>query len=210
MERLDDLRASKRIHIASPVEVATADREAQQCAVAVNVSLGGLLLSPTPPLAVGSPCRLAFHPSGEEDGKDILVEGTVVRKGPQGAAIRFARQLDHRTFEAVAKQSGPTAGGSLLRHYRDYFRVSQQKDHAAAERLLHVSPQRFRSICLTTLLVSIPVAALPVWALRDSITTVPNWLKVSLSFVYAGAWLFIVQPSIDLLIFRFRNDKRKA
>jgi len=210
MDKLDDLRASKRIHIASPVEVATADREAQQRAVAVNVSMGGLLLCPTPSLAVGSACRLAFHPSGEDEAKDILVEGTVIRKGPQGAAIRFARQLDHRTFEAVAKPNGRTAGRSVLRHYQDYFRVSQQKDHASAEHLLHVSPHRFRSICLTTLLVSIPVATIPVWAVRDSISMVPVWLKVSLSFVYAAAWLFLIQPSVDLLIFRFRKDKSKA
>lgn len=211
MDRLDDLRTSRRIHIASPVEVATADQEAHQYAVAVNVSLGGLLLGSTPPLDVGAPCRLALHPTGEDGGKeDILVEGTVIRKGPQGTAIRFSRQLDQRTFEAVAKQQGPTAGPSLLRPYLDYFKVSQQKGHAASERLLHVSPQSFRSISLTTFLLSIPVAALPVWALRNSISMVPDWLKVSLSFVYAAAWFFIIQPSVDLLIFRFRKPKSKA
>jgi hypothetical protein len=187
--------------MAKPVEVLTRGRAASY-ALALNFSLGGLLLGAAPPLPVGSRCQVAIPPAAGLTGDKILLEGTVVRSDVHGTAVQFTLQLGADAFEAIARQPGITGlAGSLTRSYLNYFKVSQHKDFQGSQELLGVSPALFRTVFLATFATCIPLAILPVWAVRDSLGFLGSWVKVLLCFGYAAVWFALVQPFADLLVF---------
>lgn len=201
MSKSDDSRACGRIPITKPVQVVTKGKAASY-ALAINISLGGLLLSAAPALPVGSQCKLAIPPEGDALGERILVEGTVIRNDSNGMAVRFANQLEGSMFEAISKQARTSFGGSLVITYLNYFKVSQHKSFEGSQRLLGVSPGVFRKVFLVSFATCIPLAILPVWLIKDSIYLVPNWVKIMISFGYAAVWFAIIQPFMDLIVFK--------
>jgi len=209
MNMPNDLRASQRIPIENRVKVVSKGKMASY-ALAINISMGGLLLSAAPNLPVGSSCRLAILPSGHEDGKKVVVEGTVVRSDEHGTAVQFSRSLEKKTYEAFSSKGNAVTTPSFMNSYRSYFRISQDKNHEGCQEQLGVSAKTFRTVVLTSFCTCIPLAILPVWALRESIPSAPNWIKIATSFAYAGLWLGIIQPSVDLTVFRILKWKSNS
>ncbi|MBK9796371.1 MAG: PilZ domain-containing protein [Holophagaceae bacterium] len=201
MSPFDDSRTCGRIPIAQPVQLVPRGRSATY-ALVLNISLGGLLLSAAPSLPVGSPCKLVIPPAGDTIGAKILVEGTVIRNDSHGMAIRFANQLEGSTFEAIARQPAMSLMSSIAAAYLNYFKVSQNKNFQGSQELLGVSPSVFRRVFLTSFTLCIPLAILPVWVLKDSMYMIPDWLKIMMSFGYAAVWFAVIQPLVDLSVFR--------
>jgi len=201
MSTSDDSRTCGRIPIAKPVQVVSKGRAASY-ALAINIGLGGLLLSASPALPVGSQCKLAIPPADDSRGDRLLVEGTVIRNDSHGMAVQFARQLENSTFEAIAKPEPPSLMGSLVISYLNYFQVSQHKEFEGSQQLLGVSPGTFRTVFLSSFLTCIPLAIIPVWMIKDSILLIPNWVKILLSFGYATIWFALIQPLVDLMVFK--------
>lgn len=196
MSSPEDKRTSKRIPFSSRVKVAAKGRTAFY-AVAINLSLGGILLSASPAPAVGTRCVVSL-PSGGVAGKAVRAEGTVVRTGDQGFAIQFQTPLETRNYDRIAGQ--PTH--SVFNSYLAYFKVSQSENYAGCDSNFGVSPRTFRRVFLTTFYTSIPAAILPVFVFRGSLPPLPIWENVALSFGYGAFWLFVIQPSVDLAVFR--------
>lgn len=195
-----DLRACGRIPIEKSVQVVTRGKAASY-ALAINISLGGLLLNAAPTLPVGSQCRLALPPLGESVGKEIVLEGTVIRSDANGTAVKFKKMLENGTLEAIAKQTGGGLGVSLATAYVNYFKVSQNRDFEGSQQLLGVSPGVFRKVFLATFTTCILLAILPVLLLKGSLLWAPNWAKVLLCFGYAAVWFAVIQPLADLAVF---------
>lgn len=206
MSKSDDSRACERIPIAKPVQVVTRGR-ASSYALAINLSLGGLLLSAAPPLPVGSQCKLVIPSAGDTTLEKILVEGIVIRNDSHGMAVRFFNQLENMTFEAISPSPTFSPGSSLMNAYLNYFKVSQNRDFKGSQQLLGVSPSNFRKIFLTSFATCIPLAIIPVWVVKDGIYMIPNWLKIILSFGYAGIWFAIIQPLVDLFVFKLIHKR---
>lgn len=204
MNAREELRASVRVPVSNHVKVVNKGRSAMY-ALAVNLSMGGLLLSASPAMAVGSPCRLHILPNGAT-GPKIVVEGTVVRNDAHGVAVKFNAPLAESTYERFAAQS-PAEARTLLGSYRTYFQVSQDRDHQGAESSFGVDPRTFRRVVLTTFCTCVPVAIAPVLFLKGSLPDLPNWAKITGSFAYAGAWIGLIHPTIDLSIFRFLRNR---
>lgn len=210
MNASKDLRASERIPIDNRVQVRAKGRMASY-ALAINISMGGLLLSAAPSLPVGSPCELAIFLSENLEGKKILAEGTVVRSDANGTAIMFATALDKSLYETFTGMKDTGFVGPIFNAYSNYFKASQSDNLLDYERLLGVSRKTFRTVFLTTFSTCIPVAILPVWAFQQSIPPYPNWVKILACFAYGLVWLGLIQPSIDLTVFKFiRNRKQKT
>ncbi len=205
MNKHEDLRASKRVPISSEVRVEFKDKAARY-ALAINISMGGLLLSAAPSLPVGSPCRVAIVPPGES-GKKIMMEGTVVRSDANGVAVQFANALERNAYEAFARPTSAMAGNSLLNSYKSYFQVSQSKNHEGCEQLLGVTPKTFKTVFLSSFASCIPLAILPVVAFKSSIPDAPNMVKIAAAFGYAAIWFGVIQPSIDLTVFRILRNR---
>ncbi len=61
---------------------------------AIDLSMGGMLLDGSHPLAVGTNCGVAILLGAGEPGKRVVTRGTVVRADARGIAIAFSRALD--------------------------------------------------------------------------------------------------------------------
>ncbi|MBK8790938.1 MAG: hypothetical protein IPO28_12435 [Holophagaceae bacterium] len=207
MGKSDDSRAGERIRMMKKVQVFSKGL-ATSSALVLNIGLGGLFLRASPALSVGSQCKLAIPPEGDAGGEGFLVEGTVIRSDAHGMAVRFARELEGPTLEALARQADMIPGGSLARAYLDYFKISQNRNFEGSEALLGVSPQVFRTVFLASFSVCIPLSIGLAWLVKNDISFLPNWLKILLSFGYAAIWFAIIQPFGDLMVFRIL--KRRA
>lgn len=201
-----DLRASERVPISTGVQVESKGRKAIH-ALAINISMGGLLLAAAPPLPVGSPCRVAIESTSAEAGKQIVLEGTVVRADAKGTAVKFATPLEQGTYEALARPIFASGQTSLFGLYSAYFKVSQNKNYENCEQLLGVSPSTFRKVFLSTFCACIPLAIAPVVIFKGDFVAAPAWLKIAASFGYAGVWFAVIQPSLDLTVLRFLKTK---
>jgi len=200
-------RTSERIPTQNRVRV-IAQGKLVAYSLAVNLSLGGVLLDAAPVLPVGCRCELALFPSETQAGQGILTAGTVVRSDTQGTAIQFIESLAPGSFQALARQTEMSTGRSILNAYRAYFRVGQSDRYADCEKLLGVSKRTYRTVFFTTFSTCIPLAILPVWLLKDSLPPAPVWAKISAAFLYGAAWLLLIQPAIDLAAFRILKRKQ--
>lgn len=102
-------RAFPRVPIGYRVKVVTDDQMIAY-ASALNVSLGGLLVDPTPALPVGRLCGIAIFLMERETGKRIVARGIVVRSGPRGTAIQFTQALEAESralMEALIRSRTP-------------------------------------------------------------------------------------------------------
>jgi len=201
MNMPSDLRASERIPIKSRVQV-VAKGKMVLVALATNISMGGVMLSAGPNLPVGSTCSLSIQPSSTRDGTKIQVKGVVVRSDTNGTAVKFFSPLDKNIYESFTHNAPITTGHSLVDSYFAYFKVCQDKNHQGCEELFGVNRQTFNRVFLSTFCACIPLAILPVWALKASLPSAPNWVMITASFGYATIWLAVIQPSIDLSVFR--------
>jgi hypothetical protein len=204
-----NLRASERIPVSSRVKMVSKGRIIAY-AVAVNISLGGVLLNATPTLPVGSTCQLAIYQGGDEGGKRVMTEGTVVRAEDGTMAIRFAQPIAQESYEAFMRQAGAHQKFSLIQSYRNYFKVSLDQNLSECETLLGVSKSTFRTVFFTTFSTCIPLAILPVWLARESIPAAPNLVKIVASFAYGGVWLMVIQPAMDMTAFHFIRKRDEA
>ncbi len=200
-------RTSERIPTRNRVKV-IAQGKLVAYSLAVNLSLGGVLLDAAPVLPVGSRCELALFTSGTHAARGILTAGTVVRSDAQGTAIQFLETLAPGNFQALARQSEMSRLRSIFNAYGAYYRVGQSDRYADCERLLGVSKRTYRTVFLTSFSACIPLAILPVWLLKDSLPPAPVWAKISAAFLYGATWLLLIQPTIDLTAFRFLRQKQ--
>jgi hypothetical protein len=207
MNSATDLRASERIPIAHRVKVVPKGRMAA-LAVAVNISLGGMLLSAAPALPVGSSCDVSILVPGSGMGETIRATGTVVRSDAHGTAIRFAQDLRPEVVRTVTQAHGSWRTLPILRAYADYFQVSHSEDKTDCEALLGVSKSTLRTVFLTTYSICIPTAILPVWLYRAAIPAIPSWEKIALSFAYGAIWLGLIQPTVDVLVLRLLRSRK--
>lgn len=206
MQRPIDLRASERIPTKSPVQIRANGRKAMM-ALAINISLGGVLLHATPSLPVGSTCALAIHQAEGIKGSQVVTEGVVVRSDASGTAIRFSKPLDQQAIESLVSTSALPPKTSLLGAYRNYFKVSRSQNLEGCEELLGVTKQQFRTVFYTTFCTCIPLAILPVWLYRADIPAGSNLLKIGASFAYGTAWLAVIQPTMDLITFKVLRSR---
>lgn len=93
MTVISNQRAFPRVPIGFRVKLVT-DEQMIAFASALNVSLGGLLVEPTPSLALGRTLGVAIFLLDHESGKRIVARGTVVRNDAFGTAIQFNQPLD--------------------------------------------------------------------------------------------------------------------
>lgn len=196
-------RSSDRIPIGNRVKVMSNGKIVAYL-VAINLSMGGILLSAQPNLRVGSTYEVAIQNGAE--GAGLLAKGIVVRNDDHGTAVQFASQLPKSDFETVAT-SAAIPRFSFLDSYRNYFRVSQSKTLENCEELLGVTKTQFRRVFYSTFSGSIVLAVLPVWLLRASIPPYPNLVKILLAFAWGALWFALLQPSMDLGIFRLLRGK---
>jgi hypothetical protein len=176
--------------------------------LAINISMGGLLLGAAPSLPVGSACRVSISLSGNGIGRQVSARGTVIRSDDTGTAIRFERAFDEALCAKIVSRQSAGLGRSLLSAYLTYFAVSQAKDHAGCETLLGVSKSTFRHVFLTTFSSCIVLAVVPVWLLRHDLLPMANWIKVSISFFYALLWIALLQPMTDLIVLKYLKNKK--
>jgi len=208
MNTLKDLREYERIPIANQVQVRSNGRMATY-ALAINISMGGLLLGAAPPMPVGSPCEVAIS-LATNGGKSVVAKGIVVRSGEKETAVRFLNTMDKSMYDMVVAPGPAGMGRSILNSYVNYFKVSQDKNYTGCEKLFGVSKTTFKNVILATFTGCIAVAILPVWLFHHLLPPGFNILKVILSFGYGLLWLAILQPIIDLTIFkiiRIKNQK---
>jgi len=202
-------RASERIPIGHRVKVVPKGHMAA-CAMAVNISLGGLLLGAAPALPIGTSCDVSILIPGSSLQAAITTTGTVVRSDTHGMAIRFAQALKPELVQAVTLAPRSWTSLPLIQAYSDYFRVSRSEDHTDCEALLGVSKGTLRSVFLSTFSSAIPLAILPVWLYRAAIPGIPNWEKVALAFLYGAVWIGLLQPTADVLILRFLRVRKST
>jgi len=207
MNMPSDLRASERIPIKTKVHVATKGKMAL-IALATNISMGGVFLSAAPNLPVGSSCSLSIFPSDKQDGTKIQIKGVVVRSDANGTAVKFSNSLDKSVYESFTKNTPVGFGRSLIDSYFAYYRVCQSKNHEGCEELFGVNRRTFNTVFLSTFCTCIPLAILPVWALKTGLPSAPNWVMIAASFGYATVWLGVIQPTIDLSVFRIIRNFR--
>lgn len=175
-------------------------------AIVLNVSLGGVLLSATPSLPVGSQWNVSLRSPG---AAQVQALGTVVRNDEGGTALSFARELTPNNLKSLTAL--PEKGAGIISAYLTYFQVGRNDQNAGCEHLLGVSRRTFRTVFYSTFSASIPLAVAPVWFARAAFQPWPVWLKISLSFLYAGLWLMVLQPTLDVAILHFlRKSKAPA
>ena len=173
-------------------------------AIAVNLSLGGVLLNATPALAVGSKVQVTLFDSQEHT---VATQGTVVRSDGSGTAVSFAKVLAPDNFQALVAHAGPIRN-ALVDAYLTYFQVGRNEDNAGCERLLGVSRKTFKTVFYTTFTASLPAAILPVWYMRAAIQAFPVWEKILACFIYGALWYLLIQPTLDLAILHFLRKKK--
>ena len=201
MNGLDDHREFKRIAIDNRVQV-RADGRAEAKALAVNVSMGGLLLVPGTPLPVGRACELAISIPDDNDGFAVVAKGVVVRGGRGETAFRFLNTLDKSLYEKVVARHPAGLGQSLADAYAHYFSVSREAQYPGAERWFGVSDRTFRKVILSTFCVCLGLAAALAWLSRPLFPPGPDVLKIILSYGFGWAWVGALQPPVDLLILK--------
>jgi len=209
MSSSKDFRAFERVPLNHEVKVTSTGRFSAR-AMAVNLSLGGILLAAPGALAVGSPCEVALQMPGGNALDPITATGRIVRSDAGGTAIQFSKPLEQAHFEAITRSSGAWSKIPLLKAYGDYFRVSMSTDYANCETLLGVSKQTFRTVFLASFFTCILAAILPVWFLRQSFFGLPIWSRILGAFVYGAVWLGAVQPTVDVLTFRVLRARARA
>ncbi len=70
---------------------------------AINLSMGGILLSGPAHLPVGSHCGVAILFASADAGRRVVARGTVVRTDGQGMAIAFSKTLDPASEDALRR-----------------------------------------------------------------------------------------------------------
>jgi hypothetical protein len=201
-------RAAERIPFQSRVKVMSKGRMIAY-SLAINISLGGILLTAGQVLPVGSRCEVSILPEAKGQGL-VLAAGTVVRSDTAGTAIQFLNTLGKESLQSLVMHGDLNPAGSFFQAYLAHFKVGQSENLADCEKLLGVSKRTYRAVFWTTFSSCIPLAVLPVWLLRESIPAIPIWSKILLSFLYGGLWLMIIQPSIDLTAFRFLRARKPS
>lgn len=68
---------------------------------AIDISMGGIMVSGPERLPVGSECGVAILLEDAEAGKRVVTRGTVVRSDAYGMAIKFSMDLDEGSYEAL-------------------------------------------------------------------------------------------------------------
>lgn len=205
MNRPHEMRASERVPSQAQVRVVGKGRRVI-LAVAINISLGGILLHATPPLPVGSTCEVVILGGAGQSGT-VRAEGTVVRSSEAGSAVKFATPLPADAYSALAQATGEGMLTSITRAYRDYFRVARSRRLHGCEQILGVTKRQFRAIFATTFTLSIPAAVIPVWAYRATIPPVADGVKILAAFAYASLWFLLLQPTFDLLAIRMVRSR---
>lgn len=200
MNRASELRTSRRVPFTKQVKVLGVGK-AVICVLAVNISMGGVLLSASSPLPVGVHCKLEIPATKVKGGEKLQVEGTVVRSDVNGTAIQFATPLENRMLESVSTAGSSHFGARIARTYLNYFKVSQDKEHRGSWELLGVSPSTFKTVFMTSFLTCIPLAVAPVWVVKNSLPLVSNAMKVAAALGYVAIWFVLIQPIIDLTAF---------
>ncbi|BDU71762.1 PilZ domain-containing protein [Mesoterricola silvestris] len=200
-------RTAKRIPLGAPVKVLVKGKVIL-AAIAVNISMGGILLNAAEPLPVGSQCEVSIGLRGGSGADSFQTLGRVVRSGENGTAIQFAKMLGDQTLEVLAQPASESWGSSLVHAYVNYFRVSQSRIGFDSERVFGVTARTFRTVSTISFITCIPAAVLPVWALRAYIpNNIPDWGKILAAFAYGAIWLLVLQPLVDLTIFRTLRSK---
>ena len=211
MDGLDDHREFKRIAIDNRVQV-RADGRAQAQALAVNVSMGGLLLAPGAPLQVGRPCELAISLSNGHEGFAVVAKGVVVRSGERETAFQFLNALDRSLYEKVVARHPAGLGQALADAYVHYFTVSRDEHHPGAERWFGVTGRTFRKVILATFCASLALAAGLAWLSRPLFPPGLDVLKIVLSYGFGWAWVGALLPPVDLAILgllKMSREKRQ-
>lgn len=209
MSSPQDLRAHERIPLSHEVKVSSTGRFSAR-ALATNISLGGILLAAPGTLPVGSSCEVAIQIPGSTGLDPIKATGRIVRSDDHGTAVQFSRTLEPETLQALTKAPGAWSRIPALKAYSDYFRVSRSENYEDCETLLGVSKQTFRSVFLTTFFTCILAALVPVWLLRHSLLGLPIWSRILGSFIYGAFWLGAIQPTADILAFRYLRNRARA
>jgi len=208
MPTLVNLRASDRIPVSNRVNMAPKGRIAF-VALAINLSLGGVLLRATPSLPVGSPCELTIHSMKGKDGQRVVREGTVIRNNATGTAIQFSKPLEEKTFNALTGSTDMVNADSIVNRFLIYFRIGNTKGYPDCEKLLGVTKKQYRTVFLSTFFLGIPLSVLPVWAFYDAIVLFPDSIKIGGSITYGFLLFGVVQPIVDLTIFKIIKHRSK-
>lgn len=209
MSTLVNHRTYERIPIDRKVKVFSMGRMVAYT-MAINIGMGGVLLRASSQLPVGSQCRVAIPVPDGEGTRPIEAEGTVVRTDGGVIAVQFLRTIERGSFDALSHQTLGATYGSILDGYKAYFRVSRNADLADCEKVLGVSKQTFKTSFYISFISCISLSILGVWIFRNSIPAYPNWVKVILSFVYGAIWLAVIQPAIDLTVFRVLRHRHAS
>lgn len=175
-------------------------------AIAINMSLGGVLLSATPALPVGSRCDVTLFDGGEHS---ILAKGTVVRSNAEGTAIRFVSTLAEDHLKALVNLGDQPFLTRLVDAYVTYFQVGRNTDNLGCERLLGVTRKTYRTVFFSTFSACLPAAIIPVWYVRGVLQVLPIWERIAACFLYGALWYLFIQPGMDLTLLHFLR-KRKA
>ena len=93
-------RQSRRVPIAYQVKLVAEDQMIT-FSTALNLSMGGILLSGPGRLPVGSHCGVAILLADGGTGRRIVTRGTVVRSDAQGLAIAFSKALDRHSEDSL-------------------------------------------------------------------------------------------------------------
>lgn len=100
MSPANEQRHSRRIPIAYKVKLVAEDQMIT-FPTALNLSMGGILLSGPGRLPVGSHCGVAILLADGGTGRRIVARGTVVRTDAQGMAIAFSKALDRHSEDSL-------------------------------------------------------------------------------------------------------------
>ncbi len=203
MSQPADLRATKRIPVRNRIRVLAHGRMIAY-ALAINLSMGGVLLKAMPPVPVGSVCDLTFL---APNGTSGAISGMVVRSDATSTAFQFVNLLEAEKFEAIITAPALSLVQSVFIAYRSYFQASQSKHDADYQRLLGITRDDFKRVFTITFASCILAALLSVWAFRSLLSPFSNLTKVLGSFGYVGVWLMAVQPTLDLAVIRVMRKR---
>ena len=95
-------RAYDRIPVDYRVKVVT-PQDIVSFSTALNVSRGGILLAPKPPLRIGAQVGVAIFFMGLGGDDRIVRRGTVVRCDEGGNAIHFTEDMDEHAFQSLVR-----------------------------------------------------------------------------------------------------------
>jgi glycosyltransferase involved in cell wall biosynthesis len=100
MSPTPEQRQSRRVPIAYKVKLVAEDQMITY-PTALNLSMGGILLSGPGRLPEGSHCGVAILLADGGTGRRIVARGTVVRNDAQGMAIAFSKALDRHSEDSL-------------------------------------------------------------------------------------------------------------